>query len=190
FWVPASQEEVFDPTGYKLEDRGARWIEGMVRLKPGVTRQQAQVELSALASRLESAYPNTNRGSGFELVPLWKNPFNNAGTLFPTLRIALAVVSFVLLIACANVGNLLLVRAFARQREMMVRLAIGAARGRLVRQLLTEGLILSAFATMGGLLVAYWCRHALVLFFPARGGITYTFPGDVDWRVLALSAGV
>jgi predicted permease len=190
FWVPPSQQDVFDPTGYKLEDRGARWIEGMVRLKPGVTRAQAQTELTALAKRLESQYPNTNRGRTFELVPLWKNPFNNAGTLFPTLRIAFVVVSLVLLIACANVGNLLLVRAFARRREMMVRLAIGAERSRLVRQLLTEGLILSAFAAAGGLLLAYLSRHALVLFFPPRGGITYNFPGEVDWRVLGLSVAV
>lgn len=187
FWVPPSQEDVFDPTGYKLEDRGARWIEGMVRLKPGVTRAQAQTELTALAQRLERQYPNTNRGHALELVPLWKNPFNNAGTLFPTLRIAFLVASLVLLIACANVGNLLLVRAFARRREMMVRLAIGAERARLVRQLLTEGLILSAFAAAGGLLVAYWSRHGLVLFFPARGGISYNLPGEVDWRVLGLS---
>jgi predicted permease len=190
FWVPPSQQDVFDPTGYKLEDRSARWVEGMVRLKPGVTRAQAQTELTALAKRLESEYPNTNRGRTFELVPLWKNPFNNAGTLFPTLRFAFVVVSLVLLIACANVGNLLLVRAFARRREMMVRLAIGAERSRLVRQLLTEGLILSGFAAVGGLLLAYLSRHALVVFFPARGGISYDFPGNVDWRVLGLSVAV
>lgn len=190
FWVPASQEEVFDPTGYKLENRGAHWIEGMVRLKPGVTREQAQAELSAMAARLEKEYPATNRGRGVELFPLWKNPFNNAGTLFPTLRIAFFVVTFVLLVACANVGNLLLVRSLARRREMMVRLALGAGRGRLLTQLFTEGLILSAFAAAGGLFVAYLCRHALVLFFPSRGGISYNFPGTIDWRVLAMSGGI
>jgi macrolide transport system ATP-binding/permease protein len=188
FWVPASMEETFEAGGYKLEDRSARWIEAYVRLKPGVTRQQAQQEITAVAKRLEADYPETNRGRGIKLWPLWQTPFNNANTLLPTLEIMLAVVIFVLLIACANVGNLLLVRSFARRHEITVRLAIGAGRGRLLKQLLTEGLILSSFGAVGGLLVAYWCRHALVLLFPARGGVAMHLPGEIDWRVLALSA--
>src|SRR6266403_995881 len=190
FWVPASMEETFEAGGYKLEDRGARWIEAYVRLKPGVTPAQAQQEISAVAQRLETDYPVTNRGRGIKLWPLWQTPFNNANTLLPTLEIMLAVVVFVLLIACANVGNLLLVRSFARRHEMTVRLAIGAGRGRLVKQLFTEGLILSALGAVGGLLTAHWCRHALVLLFPARGGVAMHLPGEIDWRVLALSAGV
>ena len=189
-WVPASMQETFDPGGYKLEDRGARWIEGFVRLKPGVTPDQAQAEISAVAKRLETAYPATNRGRGIKLYPLWQTPFNNAGTLLPTLSIALAVVVFVLLIACANVSNLLLVRAFGRRHEMTVRLAVGAGRGRLLKQLLTEGFILALLAAAGGLLVANWCRNLLVLLLPARGGVAMFLPGDLDWRVLALSAGV
>jgi predicted permease len=190
FWVPASMEEVFEDGGYKLEDRGARWIEAYVRLKPGVTRAQAQQEISAIAKRLEVDYPATNRGRGVQLWPLWQTPFNNAGTLLPTLEIMLAVVVFVLLIACANVGNLLLVRSFARRHEMTVRLAIGAGLGRLLRQLFTEGLILSALGAAGGLLVAHWCGNALVLLLPARGGISMHLPGELDWRVLAVSAGI
>src|SRR5467141_1188525 len=190
FWVPASMEENFEAGGYKLEDRGARWIEAYVRLKPGVNLRQAQEEISAVAARLESAYPDTNRGRGIRLWPLWQTPFNNAGTLLPTLEIMLVVVVFVLLIACANVGNLLLVRSFARRHEMTVRMAIGASRGRLVKQLFTEGLILSALGAVGGLLTAHWCRHALVLLFPARGGVAMHLPGAIDGRVLALSAGV
>src|SRR5216684_1561955 len=190
FWVPASMEDIFEAGGYKLEDRGARWIEAYARLKPGVTLQQAQQEVAAISGRLEAEYPTTNRGRAIQLWPLWQTPFNNARTLLPTLEIMLAVVVFVLLIACANVGNLLLVRSFARRHEMTVRLAIGAGRGRLLKQLFTEGLILSAFGAAGGLLVAYWCRHALVLLFPARGGVAMHLPGEIDWRVLALSAGV
>ncbi len=190
FWVPASMEETFESGGYKLEDRGARWIEAYVRLKPGVTRAQAQAEISAIATRLENNYAATNRGRGIRLWPLWQTPFNNAGTLLPTLEIMLAVGAFVLLIACANVGNLLLVRSFARRQEMTVRLAIGASRIRLLKQLLTEGLILSTLGAGGGLLVAYWCRHALVLLFPARHGVSMYLPGEIDWRVMSLSAGI
>ncbi len=190
FWVPAAMEENFESGGYKLEDRGAQWVESYVRLKPGVTRAQAQEEISAIAKRLENRYPATNRGRGIELFPLWETPFNNAGTLLPTLEIMLAVVALVLLIACANVGNLLLVRSFARRHEMSVRLAIGASRSRLFRQLLTEGLILAVLGAGGGLLVAYCCRHALVLLLPARSGVAMYLPGKIDWRVIAMSAGI
>ncbi len=190
FWVPASMEETFESGGYKLQDRGARWIEAYVRLKPGVTRAQAQGEISAIATRLENNYSATNRGRGIRLWPLWQTPFNNAGTLLPTLEIMLAVGAFVLLIACANVGNLLLVRSFARRHEMTVRLAIGASRIRLLKQLLTEGLILSTLGAAAGLLVAYWCRHTLVLLLPARSGVTMYLPGEIDWRVMSLSAGI
>jgi macrolide transport system ATP-binding/permease protein len=190
FWVPASMEDVFEGGGYKLEDRGARWIESYARLKPGVTLAQAQQEFAAISQRLEATYPATNRGRGIRPWPLWQTPFNNAATLLPTLEIMLAVVVFVLLIACANVGNLLLVRSFARRHEMSVRLAIGAGRARLWKQLFTEGLVLSLFGATGGLLMAYWCRHLLVLLFPTRAGVQMHLPGELDWRVLALSTGV
>jgi macrolide transport system ATP-binding/permease protein len=190
FWVPVSMQETFS-SSYKLEDRAAKWIEGFAILKPEVTREQAQEEMSAIVQQLEKTYPVVNRGRGIKLMPLWETPFNNAGTFLPTLKIALAVVILVLLIACANVSNLLLVRSFARRQEMTIRLAIGAGRGRLLRQLITEGLILSAFAAVGGLLFARWSRNALVLFFPQLpNGIIINLPGKIDWRVLALSAGV
>src|SRR5579862_400907 len=189
FWVPVSMQEKFDSSqpGYKLEDRGAHWIEGFVRLKPEVSAQQAQQEISTIAKRLEADYPATNRGRGVKLFRLWETPFNNAGTLLPTLGIAVAVVVFVLLIVCANVSNLLLVRALGRQHEMAVRLAVGAGRGRLVRQLVTEGLILATLATAGGLLVAHWCRNLLVLLL--NRSPLMILPGEIDWRVVALTAG-
>src|SRR4029077_11007356 len=118
FWVPASMQAQFDAGVYKLEDRGPGGIEGVVRPTRGVTIGQAQAELSAVMTRLEHDHPETNRGRGVRLYPLWQPPFNNAGALLPTLGVALVVVLSVLMIACANVGNLLLVRAFARQQEM------------------------------------------------------------------------
>ena len=195
FWVPASMLEAHGASrdaalysgGNKLEDRGARWCEAYVRLKPGVTRNQAQQEISAIAARLADEYPATNRGRGFKIWPLWQTPFNHASHLLPTLEILVVVAMFVLLIVCANVGNLLLVRSFARRHEMTVRLAMGAGRGRLLRQLLTEGLLLSACGAAGGMLVAYWCRHALVLLFP---GNRMYLPGQIDGPVLGLSAAI
>src|SRR5207244_3043153 len=139
-----------------------------------------QEEISAAAKRLETAYPATNRGRGIKLWPLWQTPFNNAGTLLPTLEILLAVVIFVLLIACTNVANLLLVRSFGRRHEMTVRLAIGASRVRLLKQLLTEALILSVIGAAGGILVAYLCRHALVWLLPMRYGAKMYLPGEID----------
>src|SRR5713226_957468 len=100
FWVPASMQAQFDAGVYKLEDRGARWIEGWVRPKPGVTIEQAQAELTALAARLEADYPETNRGRGIRVWPLWQTPFNPATSLLPTLGVALLVV-----IATPSVGS-------------------------------------------------------------------------------------
>jgi predicted permease len=191
FWVPTSMQETFDTTGYKLEDRGARWIEGYAILKPGVSRQQAQAELNSVSQRLEKDFPDTNRGHENELVPLWKTPFNGAGNMTSTLAITMAVVFLVLLIACANVSNLLLARSLLRRHEMTMRLALGAGRGRLIRQLVTEGMLLSLIATVGGIAVAYWCRNALVLAFPPPlPGTVIDYPGQIDWRVLAVSAGI
>src|SRR5438270_1559050 len=191
FWVPTSMQETFDSTGYKMEDRGARWTEGYAFLKPGVTRQQAQAELNSIAQRLENDFPETNRGHGVELIPLWKTPLNGAGNMWPTLGVTMSVVFLVLLIACANAGSPLLPRHRILRPEMTMRLALGAGRGRLLKQLVTEGLLLSLIAAAGGIAVAYWCRNALVLSFPSpAAGIVIDFPGQIDWRVLAVSVAV
>lgn len=191
FWVPTSMQEAFDTTGYKLEDRSARWIEGFAFLKPGVTRQQAEAELHAISQRLEKDYPEINRGHDLALAPLWKTPFNQAGNMTATLGITMVVVFFVLLIACANVSNLLLARSLLRRHEMTMRLALGAGRRRLIQQLFTEGLLLSLIAAVGGIAVAYWCRDALVLAFPSpSAGTVIDLSGQIDWRVLLASVAI
>lgn len=190
FWVPASMEALFSDGDYKLENRGARWIEGFAKLKPGVTIVQAQAEVSAIAKRLEHDYPATNRAFGIKLYPLWATPFNNAGTLLPTLRISMVVAAFVLLIACANVGNLLLVRGSARRQEMAVRLSVGARFGRLLKQLLIEELVLTSLGVVGGFLIAYWCRNLIVLLRPSAPGVLVNLPAEIDWRVMVLTTAV
>src|SRR5205814_9695620 len=125
-------------------------------------------ELHAISQRLEKDFPETNRGHNLSLSPLWRTPFNQAGNMTSTLVITMVVAFFVLLIACANVSNLLLARSLLRRHEMTMRLALGAGLRRLIKQLFTEGLLLSLIAAAGGSMVAYWCRNALVLVSPSR----------------------
>jgi macrolide transport system ATP-binding/permease protein len=185
FWVPASQQAVFDASGYKLDDRTARWMEGFARLKPGVALAQGQAQIDAAARRLEAEFPNADRGRGVRILPLDENPFDNAKVLRPMLRVGSLVAAMVLLIVCANIANLLLVRSLARRGEITVRRALGAGRARLMRQLITEGLILAIVGTAAGLLVAYLSRNLLALFFAPRGGVSLVFAADFNWRVLA-----
>jgi predicted permease len=189
FWVPLSMQERFEPGGYKLEDRGARWIEGFAKLRPGVNRSQAEAEISAVAQRLEKEYPETNRGRGVTLLELWQSPFNSAAILQPVLMVTLVVAGVVLLIACANVGNLLLVRSFARRQEMTIRVAIGAGRRRLLRLLAMEGAVLVTLASVAGFTVAEWCCNVLVLLIPSEG-VPLNLSAQIDLRVLVFSAAV
>ena len=190
FWSPASQQRVFDPTGYKLDDRSSRWVEGFARLKSGVSIGAAQAQVTAAARRLELEFPNADRGRSVRLFALDSNPFDNAKVLKPILRIGTLVAVLLLVIVCANIANLLLARALARRSELSVRRALGASRARVLRQLMTEGLILAVLGTGLGLLLAYATRNMLGLFFAPRSGATLVFAARYDWRVLATTIAI
>ncbi len=155
------------------------------RLKPGVTQAQAQSEMSAIAARLAEAYPKSNSRHGINVVPLSKVIVGDVG---PTLLVLLGAVGFVLLIACANVANLLLARSTGRQKEIAIRAAIGAGRGRVVRQLLTESVMLALAGGIAGLAVARWGTRAVLAAVP--GGLPRMENVGVDGWVLAFTLGI
>ena len=157
FWVPLA----YDLAGGQ---RGAHHLTAVGRLAPGVTLQQAESEMRGIAARLAEAYPGTNAGWDVTLVPIVEGVVRNVR---PALLVLLGAVGFVLLQASVNVANLLMTRAVGRQREMAIRAALGAGRGRLVRQLLTENLLLALAGGGVGLLVAAWGVRALVGLAPA-----------------------
>ena len=168
-----------------LAQRGSRGFPAVAKLRQGVLLQQAQAELDGISKRLEQSYPGTNAKRAVEVAPL-KNEL--VGELRTPLFVLLGAVGFVLLIACANVSNLLLARSEARRQEIAIRIALGAGRGRIFRQLVTESIALSLTGAASGLLLASWFVRILSDASPITMP-TFIKPAP-DWKVAAFAAGV
>ena len=164
------------------EERGAHYMEVIARLKPGVSKEQAQAEMTAIGTRLEQQYPDKNLHRNIRVQPTLEAL---VGDVRPALLILLGAVGFVLLIACANVANLLLARAMSRHKEMAIRSALGASRMRVVRQLLTESVLLSLAGGLLGLVLAVWWSDLLVAL--GKENIPRALQVGLDWRVLGFT---
>lgn len=171
-WIPLT-------TNKQLTDRGYRSLSVIGRLKPGVTPEQAEDGLSVLTTRLQEEYPESNRGWGLRLVPLHDEFVGQVGIL---LYIFLGAVLFMLLIACVNVSNLYLSQAVARGKEIALRMALGATRLQLIRQLLTESILIALIGGTLGVLLAYWGLNLLVSVIPIE--LPFWIYFDIDLRVL------
>jgi len=178
-WLPANS--VFPET----TSRSAHNYRAVGRLKPGVSVERAQSEMTGIGARIEQEYPESNRNKSVAVTPMLDRMVRNVRL---TLYLLLGAVGVVLLIACANMANLLLAKAGARGREMAIRAAIGAGRGRIMRQLITESTLLAVFAGAAGLLLALWGTTALVALAP--GNVPRLEEANLDARVLAFTFGI
>ncbi|HVG85081.1 MAG TPA: ABC transporter permease [Vicinamibacterales bacterium] len=187
-WVPIAFSGPAARVNRMLTDSGnlvrnVHWWGAVGRLKPGITPERAEVELQAIAGQLEQQYPDSNKGWSATVV---RTIDQTVGTIRPALLILLAGIACVLLMASVNVANLLLARAIARERELATRAALGAARARLVRQLLTESLLISAAGGVAALGVMWAIVRGLVAAAPAH--LPRIDEVTVDWRVLVVTA--
>ena len=193
FWTPMSMVEEIDRSPKLLANRGSHWMNALGRLKPGVSLAHASAEMTAIAGRLNETYPDSRaKGTQANVVTETEGRFGEIGGVFRSGgAIAMAIVGLILLIACANVANLMLARAAARRKEIGIRLALGARRTRLIRQLLTESLLLAILGGGLGLLVAVWVTKLMDGFVPV---LEYTIVKDIFaldsralWFTLAVS---
>ena len=182
-WLP------YQPNQNQLTRRGMHGTNLIARLKPGVSESQAQSQLSVISSQIADQFKESHTGTTLRLVPLQEQV---VGQVKPILMLLLAAVGFVLLIACANVASLLLTRSLARQKEVAIRAALGASRWRVVRQLLTESVLLSLIGGVAGVFLAYGGTRALVALLPANQISALPFLANlhIDARILVFSFGL
>jgi putative ABC transport system permease protein len=164
------------------DERGAHYMNVIARLKPGVSKEQARAEMASISARLEQQYPDKNLHKSSNVEPMLEAL---VGDIRPALLILLGAVGCVLLIACANVANLLLARAMTRHKEMAIRSALGASRIRVIRQLLTESVLLSLAGGVLGLVLAVWWSDLLVTL--GKQNIPRALQVGLDWRVLTFT---
>ena len=188
FWAPVTMVERITRDSGRLTSRQTNWLLAVGRLKPGVDATRARAEMKRLAGVIEQDHPDTNKNLDATLFPAALVPGPYRGYVGAFTGLLMAVFALVLLIACVNAASLLLARATGRAHEMAIRSALGAGRGRLIRQMLVESTLLSGLAGSAGLVLAYWTAPLLLALKPASLPITLSIP--LDWRVLAFTASV
>jgi len=188
-WTPVMMKDYVALPHFSLTDRGSRWLMVMGRLKPGVTVVQAQANIAAIARQLERTYRQTNDQMGAAVYLLSQSPFSLKRSMQSALAVLMAAVAIVLLIACANIANLLLARAASRRKEIAVRLALGSTRWRMLGQMLTESFVLASCGAAVGLTLAFWTARSLPAFLPPYG-IQVSFDTRPDVVVLAFTLGL
>ena len=188
FWAPVTMVERITRDSGRLTSRQTNWLLAVGRLKPGMDATRARTEMKRLAGVIEQDHPDTNKNLDATLFPAALVPGPYRGYVSAFTGLLMAVFALVLLIACVNAASLLLARATGRAREMAIRSALGAGRGRLIRQMLVESTLLSGLAGSAGLVLAYWTAPLLLALKPASLPITLRIP--LDWRVLAFTASV
>jgi predicted permease len=183
-WIPLGMDK-FVWGWNRPEDRGTFWLNVLGKLKPGVDPRQAEGELNLLMQQIVEASRNVDRGpSQITLDPLWRSPFGANIYLYKTLPMLLALAAALLLLACANVANLLLVRSVTRRREVALRLAMGASRWQLIRQLLVETLMLALVGGALALMFTTWTAGTFAAFFPPTANLPFALNGHADTTVL------
>ena len=184
-WIPIMTGQQLMPMGDLVHKYNYFWLLGVGRLKPGIPLSQAQQELTVLMRPMAQQYPEEHKGHDTALLsPLWRGPFGANVFLSTLLPMLMAISAAVLLLTCANMANLLLVRSVGRRREIAIRLSMGASRWRLLRQLLIESLILSLGGGLIALLATMWTSGSLMLFVPPSVSMPVDVAGHMDRNVL------